>query len=193
MSGFLGMPQNLILYMTTDLSKYDNSWYNPGANVILRLLWYYANLLVIKNPWNPLSGLRVVVLRMFGAKIGKGVVLKPGINIKYPWMLSIGDYSWIGEDVWIDNLAPVTIGANCCISQGAMLLCGNHNYRKPTFDLMVRPISVEDGAWVGAKCVLCPGVTVHSHSVISVGSVVTKDTEPYKIFQGIPATFKSER
>lgn len=193
MSGFLGMPQNLILYMTTDLSKYDNSWYNPGTNVILRLLWYYANLLVIKNTWNPLSGLRVVVLRMFGAKIGKGVVLKPGINIKYPWMLTIGDFSWIGEDVWIDNLAPVTIGANCCISQGAMLLCGNHNYRKPTFDLMVRPISVEDGAWVGAKCVLCPGVTVHSHSVISVGSVVTKDIEPYKIFQGIPATFKSER
>lgn len=187
------MPQNLILYMTTDLSKYDNSWYNPGTNVILRLLWYYANLLVIKNTWNPLSGLRVVVLRMFGAKIGKGVVLKPGINIKYPWMLTIGDFSWIGEDVWIDNLAPVTIGANCCISQGAMLLCGNHNYRKPTFDLMVRPISVEDGAWVGAKCVLCPGVTVHSHSVISVGSVVTKDIEPYKIFQGIPATFKSER
>lgn len=179
--------------MNTDLSLYDNSWYNPGGNSIKRILWYFANLLFIKNHWNPSIKIKSVILRLFGAKIGKGVVLKPGINIKYPWMLTIGDFSWIGEDVWIDNLAPVTIGANCCISQGAMLLCGNHNYRKTTFDLIVRPITVENGAWIGAKCVLCPGVTVHSHSVISVGSVVTKDADSYKIFQGIPATFKSER
>ena len=79
------------------------------------------------NPLNPFSGLKVFLLQLFGAKVGKGVVIKPNVNIKYPWLLEIGDYTWIGERAWIDNLAQVKIGKNCCISQGAMLLCGNNN------------------------------------------------------------------
>lgn len=177
----------------TDLSKYDNSWYNPGGNALKRFLWYFVNALVIKNHLNPISGIRVKALRLFGAKIGRGVVIKPGVNVKYPWLLTVGDYSWIGEDVWIDNLAEVSIGSNCCLSQGAMLLCGNHNYRLPTFDLMVKPIIVEDGAWVGAKSVVCPGVTVGRDSILTVGSMATSNLEPGKIYQGIPAVVKSVR
>lgn len=177
----------------TDLSKYDNSWYNPGGNALKRFLWYFVNALVIKNHLNPISGIRVKALRLFGAKIGRGVVIKPGVNVKYPWLLTVGDYSWIGEDVWIDNLAEVSIGSNCCLSQGAMLLCGNHNYRLPTFDLMVKPITVEDGAWVGAKSVVCPGVTVGRDSILTVGSMATSNLEAGKIYQGIPAVVKSVR
>lgn len=177
----------------TDLSKYDNSWYNPGGNAFKRFLWYFVNALVIKNHLNPISGIRVKALRLFGAKIGRGVVIKPGVNVKYPWLLTVGDYSWIGEDVWIDNLAEVSIGSNCCLSQGAMLLCGNHNYRLPTFDLMVKPIIVEDGAWVGAKSVVCPGVTVGRDSILTVGSMATSNLEAGKIYQGIPAVVKSVR
>ncbi len=177
----------------TDLSKYDNSWYNPGGNALKRFLWYFVNALVIKNHLNPISGIRVKALRLFGAKIGRGVVIKPGVNVKYPWLLMVGDYSWIGEDVWIDNLAEVSIGSNCCLSQGAMLLCGNHNYRLPTFDLMVKPITVEDGAWVGAKSVVCPGVTVGRDSILTVGSMATSNLEAGKIYQGIPAVVKSVR
>ncbi len=177
----------------TDLSKYDNSWYNPGGNTLKRILWYFTNLLVIKNHWNPVSSLRVLTLRLFGAKIGRGVVIKPGVSVKYPWMLEIGDYSWIGEDVWIDNLAQVTIGANCCISQGAMLLCGNHNYKLETFDLMVKPIIIEDGAWIGAQSTVCPGVMVKTHAILSVGSVATNSLEAYSIYQGVPAAFKKIR
>ncbi len=177
----------------TDLSKYDNSWYNPGGNALKRFLWYFVNALVIKNHLNPISGIRVKALRLFGAKIGRGVVIKPGVNVKYPWLLTVGDYSWIGEDVWIDNLAEVSIGSNCCLSQGAMLLCGNHNYRLPTFDLMVKPIIVEDGAWVGAKSVVCPGVTVGRDSILTVGSMATSNLEAGKIYQGIPAVVKSVR
>ena len=100
--------RNLNLYMIkTDLSKYDNSWYNTGGNVLKRLLWYFCNILFIKNEWNPSSVIKVYVLRVFGAKIGRGVVIKPCVNIKYPWNLEIGDNTWIGEDVWIDNLVPV--------------------------------------------------------------------------------------
>lgn len=173
--------------MKTNLSLYDNSWYNPGSGTLKRILWYFTNTLFFINPLNPSSSIKVYLLRFFGAKIGKGVIIKPSINIKYPWNLSIGDYTWIGENVWIDNLTKVEIGSNVCISQGAMLLCGNHNYKKTTFDLMIGEIVLEDGAWIGAQSVVCPGVTVHSHAVLGVNSVANRDLETYTIYQGNPA------
>jgi putative colanic acid biosynthesis acetyltransferase WcaF len=145
------------------------------------------------NPLNPFSGLKVFLLRLFGAKVGKGVVIKPNVNIKYPWLLEIGDYTWIGERAWIDNLAQVKIGKNCCISQGAMLLCGNHNYKKPTFDLIVKPITLEDGAWVGALSVVCPGVTIKSHAILTVQSVAAETLEPFALYKGNPAVRIRER
>lgn len=179
--------------MRTDLSRYNNSWYNPGGGTLKRILWYFTNVLFFINPLNPSSGIKVYLLRLFGTRIGKGVVIKPGVNIKYPWNLSIGNYSWIGENVWIDNLVQVTIGANVCISQGVMLLCGNHNYKKTTFDLMVKPIIIEDGVWVGAQSTVCQGVKMKSHSVLCVGSTVSKDLEAYWIYRGNPAVKVSER
>lgn len=178
---------------TTQLSTYNNSWYNPGGGPIKRLIWYYVNILFFMNPLNPFSGLKVFLLRLFGAKVGKGVVIKPNVNIKYPWLLEIGDHTWIGERAWIDNLAQVKIGKNCCISQGAMLLCGNHNYKKPTFDLIVKPITLEDGAWVGALSVVCPGVTIKSHAILTVQSVATETLEPFALYKGNPAVCIRER
>lgn len=170
---------------TTDLSKYSNKEYYPGS-LLKRLTWYIVGEYLV-NSAIPGSKWRVLLLRVFGAKIGKGVVMKPYIKIKYPWKLEIGHHTWIGEYVWIDNLAKVKIGSNVCISQGAMLLCGNHNYKKTTFDLIVRSIIVEDGVWIGAKSVVCPGVVLKSHSLITVGSIITQNTEPYSIYQGNPA------
>lgn len=178
---------------TTQLSTYNNSWYNPGGGPIKRLLWYYINILFFMNPLNPFSGLKVFLLQLFGAKVGKGVVIKPNVNIKYPWLLEIGDYTWIGERAWIDNLAQVKIGKNCCISQGAMLLCGNHNYKKPTFDLIVKPITLEDGAWVGALSVVCPGVTIKTHAILTVQSVAAETLEPFALYKGNPAVRIRER
>lgn len=100
---------------------------------------------------------------------------------------------WIGEGVWIDNLGKVKIGNNVCISQGAMLLTGNHNYKKESFDLIVGDITLEDGVWVGAKSVVCPGVTMKSHSILTVGSVLTKDAEEYGIYQGNLAVMVKKR
>lgn len=172
--------------MKTDLSNYNNNWYQPGGKLKI-LLWFVINVLFFINPLNPVSSLKVFLLKCFGARIGTGVVIKPGVNIKYPWLLTIGDYSWIGEKVWIDNLAQVTIGKHACISQEAMLLCGNHNYKKSTFDLMVGEIIIEDGAWVGAKSVVCPNVKIESHAILTVNSVATKTLEAYYIYQGNPA------
>jgi putative colanic acid biosynthesis acetyltransferase WcaF len=176
----------------TDLSKYDNTWYYPGNKVVC-ILWYFVNVVFFVSHIIPLSGLKVWLLKLFGAKVGRSVVIKPGVNIKYPWKLVIGDYSWIGEDVWIDNLEKVIIGSNVCISQGAMLLCGNHNYKKSTFDLIVGEIVLEEGAWVGAKSVVCPGVTLKSHAILAAGSVAAKTLDAYAIYQGNPAIKIRER
>ncbi len=176
-----------------DLASYNNDWYQPGGSSAKRLLWYFCNIFFFLNPCNPFSGLKIKVLRLFGAKVGKGVIIKPSVNIKYPWRLSIGDYAWIGENAWIDNLDNVTIGAHCCISQGAMLLTGNHNYKLAGFDLMISPILLEAGAWVGAQSVVCPGVTLRSHAVLAVGSVATADLEAYTIYQGNPAVAVKKR
>ena len=102
-------------------------------------------------------------------------------------MLSVGNHSWIGEGVWIDSLGKVDIGADCCISQGAMLLCGNHDFSVSSFDLIVGDITLEAGVWLGAKSIVTPGVTCHSHSVLSVGSVTSKNLEAYSIYRGNPA------
>jgi len=177
-----------------DLSSYNNDLFRSSLpSLPFRLLWYWVSILVFRNPLFTGYGFKRWLLRSFGAKLGKGVVIKPSVNIKYPWNLHVGDHSWIGENVWIDNLAVVYIGRNACLSQGAMLLTGNHDYSKASFDLMVNEIHLEDGAWVGAKSVVCPGVCCKTHSVLAVGSVANKDLEPYTIYQGNPAVAVKER
>lgn len=176
----------------TDLSKFNNSWYNPGASFFKRALWYRFNSLFFSSRF-PLNGIKIFLLRLFGAKVGRGVIVKPSVNIKSPWLLEIGNHAWIGEKAWIDNLVLVKIGANVCISQGAMLLTGNHDYKKSSFDLITGTIVLEDGAWIGAQSVVCPGVTCKSHSVLSVGSVATSDMDAYGIYQGNPAVRMRER
>jgi putative colanic acid biosynthesis acetyltransferase WcaF len=171
----------------TDLSKFNNDWYKPGGNSFARILWYFVNAAIFQSYFFPFYSFKTSLLRMFGASIGIGVFIKPAVNIKYPWLLTIGNNVWIGENAWIDNLATVQIGNNVCISQGAMLLTGNHNYKRATFDLMVGSIVVEDGAWIGAKSIVCPGVICRSHAILSVGSVASANLEPYGIYQGIPA------
>lgn len=177
----------------TDLSKYTTGDFSTGGNPIKRLLWYFVNVLFFINPLCPASRLKVFLLRLFGARVGVGVNIKPAINIKYPWKLSIGNHCWIGERAWIDNLAEINIGDNCCISQGAMLLCGNHNFKSETFDLITLPITLEEGVWIGAHSIVCPGVTCKSHSVLAVNSVATRDMEAYHIYQGNPAQKVKER
>ena len=176
----------------TDLSRFDNSWYRPGPRWKV-VVWFLINALFIKSYVPVPVAVKVLLLRWFGATIGTGCVVKPGVNIKYPWLLTVGNQVWIGEQVWIDNLSTVTIGNNVCLSQGAMLLTGNHDYRRTAFDLTTRPIVLEDGVWIGAKAVVCAGVTCGSHAVLAVGSVATRALDSYGIYQGNPAVFVRQR
>jgi putative colanic acid biosynthesis acetyltransferase WcaF len=171
----------------TNLATYNNSWYKPGAGFIKRWLWFYINAIFFNSNFIPLPAVKVVLLKIFGAKVGKGVMIKPCVNIKYPWNVQIDDYAWIGENVWIDSLANIQIGKHACISQGAYLLTGNHNYTLTSFDLIVKPIIIENGVWIGAKAIVCPGVTCYSHAVLAVNSVATQNLEAYTIYRGNPA------
>ena len=171
--------------MKTDLSEYDQR--ESAQPSVKDILWYVSNLFFFQSRLLPWYSLKRFFLRLFGARLGKGTVIKPGVNIKYPWKLEVGDHVWIGEGVWIDNLDKVTLGNHVCLSQGAMLLTGNHNYKRSTFDLIKGPIKLEDGVWIGAQAVVCPGVKAGTHAVLTVGSVATGDLESYSIYQGNPA------
>jgi len=178
---------------TVHLSNFSNDWYDRGAPRWKELCWLFVSAAFFRHPLSLCNGAKIWWLQLFGAKIGKGVLIKQQVQIKFPWKLSIGDYSWIGERVWLDNLAQVDIGPNVCISQGAYIFTGNHDYKKTAFDLIIKPVAIENGAWVGAKAVVCPGVTVGSHAVLTAGSVATGDLEAYGIYQGNPAARVRER
>lgn len=120
-------------------------------------------------------------------------MLKPNVKIKYPWFLEIGCNSWIGEGVWIDNQTTINIGKNCCSSQGAYLLTGNHDYRSNKFDLILKPVFLGNCTWVGVKSIVCPGVRMKEGFVLSVSSVATKDLKSNGIYQGNPAIFRKSK
>ena len=178
--------------METNLKIYNNDWYQPGG-AIKRTLWLIINALFFNNGLALFNGFKLFLLRRFGATIGEGVVIKPSVSIKYPWFLTVGSHVWIGENVWIDNLTEVIIGNHVCISQGVMLLTGNHDYTKPSFDLIIGKIILEDGVWLGAQSVVCPGITCGSHAVLAVNSTATKNLEAYSIYQGNPAVKVRDR
>lgn len=158
-----------------------------GASSFKNFLWYAVSILFFKNSLFAFSPLKCSLLRLFGAKIGNGVSIKPRVNIKYPWKLSVGDYTWIGEDVWIDNLCEVYIGNSVCLSQGALLLTGSHDHTRVTFDFVAHPITLHDGVWIGAKAVVGGGVTCLTHSILGIGSVAENNLDAYTIYKGNPA------
>jgi putative colanic acid biosynthesis acetyltransferase WcaF len=177
---------------TTDLSRFRLGDYRPG-NKWRVSAWFLVNYFIFNSavPWP--QSFKSFLLRLFGATVGKGLVLKVRVRIKYPWRLVIGDHCWLGEDVWIDNLEQVTIGNHVCLSQGAMLLTGNHDYSKPDFPYRLGKITLQDGVWLGARSVVCPGVVAGSHAILTVNSVATRNMESWQVFSGNPATPVRER
>ena len=169
------------------LATFSNNNFNKGAGKLKWFLWLLVSSLILKPSWIPFMGVKILLLKLFGAKIGEGLVIKPSVNIKFPWKLVIGNDVWIGENVWIDNLDAVTVGNDVCISQGALLLTGNHDYTLTTFDYKNLPILLENGVWIGAKSLVCPGVICKSHAILAAGSVATNHLDSYTIYQGNPA------
>ncbi len=175
------------------LSNYHKGDYTPGKPLITCALWYLFSKLFVECSLIPFSFTRVFLLRLFGAKIGSGVVCKPGLRVKFPWRLQVGNNTWLGEDVWIDNLAQVTIDENSVVSQGAYLCTGNHDWNSDEFTLSTAPIHIKDQCWIAAKSTLLPGVTSYSGAVLTAGSVTAKDLEAWTIYSGNPAIKMKQR
>jgi len=175
-----------------ELCKYKNSDYYPGPKSS-RILWYLISRIFFETVIPYPSTLKRMILRLFGCKCGHGIIIKPSVKIKYPWFLQLSNDIWIGENAWIDNLATVIMESNTVLSQGAMILTGNHNYKSRSFDLFVEDIIIKEGAWIGAKSLITSGVTIEPCSIICAGSVLTKSTIAYGIYQGNPAVMKNTR
>ncbi|WP_411721957.1 putative colanic acid biosynthesis acetyltransferase [Mycetocola sp.] len=148
--------------------------------------------LVVTRWWCPPT-IRANILRAFGARIGRGVNIRHGVRIHWPWKLTVGDHSWVGEQTWILNLEPVTIGADVCISQDVFLCTGSHDRRSPTFEFDNAPITVGDGAWIAARATILRGSSIGSDSIIGATALITGAVEPGSVMLGPLATRYAQR
>lgn len=162
------------------LGGFTGAGYDKGRGIAWQAGWQLASSLLVQ-PWFVPVPMRIAVLRAFGARIGAGVNFRSGVRVHWPWKLTIGDHSWIGERVWILNLEPVTIGSDVCVSQGVFLCTGSHDHRSPTFEFDNAPIVVDDGAWVAARSTVLRGVTIGRDAIIGATALVTTDVEPESI------------
>jgi putative colanic acid biosynthesis acetyltransferase WcaF len=170
-----------------DLSAYSAAGFDRGAAPITEALWFVARWMFFDTsfPWP--SAVRVALLRVFGARVGQGVVVRGKVNITMPWRITIGDHVWLGEEVLILSLAPVIIEDSVCVSQRAFLCTGSHDHTKPAFDLITKPVTLRRGAWVAAQAFIAPGVEVGEGAVVAAGSVVLKNVAPRVLVRGNPA------
>lgn len=180
------MPPEKVQVPLMRLDRYTSAAFDRGAARWKEALWMLGGVLL--SSWLPGSAWRRRLLVAFGARIGSGVVIKPHVRVKFPWRLTVGDHSWIGEDVWIDNLATVTIGSQVCLSQGAYLCTGSHDWKSENFDLITEPILIESHAWLGAMSRLAPGAVVRQGAVLSLAGVGRGELKAWMVYAGSPAT-----
>ena len=154
-----------------DLSSYRSPDIEGNRSALWRAAWYLTCAILFQSALPALlpSRFKAAILRAFGAKVGRGVVIKPRVTIKYPWFLEIGDHVWIGEMAWIDNHCPVRIGSHSCISQAAYLLTGNHDWNDRGFGFFCEPIEIGESAWIGAFARLMPGTIIPPGTVVLAG------------------------
>lgn len=171
----------------------------PGAHeawdrsIFTVYLWAICELLFVTNAWQISSGLRVRVLRAFGAEIGKGVVMRPRVRVRFPWKLHIEDDCWIGEGVWFHNQDHIYVGHDVVISQETMLTTGSHAHRRD-MALITRPIVIEPGAWITSRCMVLGGAHVGRSALIQPMSVIgAAPVGPGQIWGGQPAAHVADR
>jgi putative colanic acid biosynthesis acetyltransferase WcaF len=178
-------PQKAILRVRNDLFD-PGEGLDRGRPFWIEAIWYLCKCLFFLTPLPVPGWIKIALLRSFGARIGIGVVIKPRVNIHFPWKLTVGNHVWMGEEVFILNFEPVSIAEQCCISQRAFLCTGNHDYRKPNMPFRNQPITIEAGAWIGAQAFVSPGVTIGSEAVIAAGSIVTRTQPSAMVCAGNP-------
>lgn len=164
-----------------------------GASKAKEMSWYFIKMLFFLSSFPFPNSFKKILLKLFGARIGTGVVIKPRVNIHMPWKLSVGNDVWIGEEAFLLNFEQLTIGNEVCVSQRAFLCGGNHDYGKPDMPYRNGPITLMDGCWIGAGSFIAPNVTVGIDTVVSAQSVVTKSLDGNGVYSGNPLIFIKAR
>lgn len=170
-----------------ELRGYTSGDFDRGVPLWKEALWVAVKVLFFLNPIPWPSELRAELLRAFGAKIGARVVIRSGVNVSFPWRLTLGNDVWLGEEVMILSLAPVCIESDVCISQRAFLCTGSHRFHSPRFDLVTEPITIRARSWVAAQAFVAPGVEIGPDSMVCAGSIVVGNVPPQTTVQGNPA------
>jgi len=143
-----------------DLSKFQMPRGFRGRSAVYVQLWWLAQRVLFNTSPQFAYAYRSAILRLFGAKVGRGVVIRPSVKITYPWKVSIGDHSWIGDDVVLYSLGSIEIGQSSVVSQGGYICAGDHDYRVVNFPIRARDISIGDQVWLAAGVFVFPGVRV---------------------------------
>ncbi|NJL86134.1 MAG: colanic acid biosynthesis acetyltransferase WcaF [Leptolyngbyaceae cyanobacterium SM1_1_3] len=169
-----------------DLRRYDQSWFVPGRPRWLIMLWWLVQAIAFPLTLHAHHAPRRRLLRWFGASIGEGVVIRPTARFTYPWKVTIGNYSWIGDDVVLYSLDTIQIGCHCVVSQKSYLCTGSHNSSDPTFRLETAPILIENGVWIATDCFIGPGVSIGANTLIGTRSSVFSNQPQQHICWGTP-------
>ncbi|HIK08362.1 MAG TPA: colanic acid biosynthesis acetyltransferase WcaF [Trichormus sp. M33_DOE_039] len=169
-----------------DLRKYDQSWFDRGRPGWYILLWWLVQAIAFPLTLHSFNGLRCWLLRLFGARVGQGVIIRPTARFTYPWKVAIGDYTWIGDDVVVYSLDEIHIGQHCVISQKSYLCTGSHDIQDPTFGLKIASIIIGNGVWVATDCFVAPGVEIGANAVIGARSSVFATMPSGQVCWGSP-------
>lgn len=156
------------------MAAFTGAGYDRGRPLAHQVAWYVVQNLIFVKWWFP-ARLRPAVLRAFGAEVGPGVLVRSRVRVHWPWKLSVGEDTWIGEGVWLLNLEPITLGHDVCLSQEALLCTGSHDRHSPSFEFDNAPIVVDDGGWVAARAIVLRGVRVGRESVVGAGATAHQD------------------
>lgn len=169
-----------------DLSKFAVPHGFRGRSKVAVQLWWFVQATLFR--WSPqvAYGFRRMLLQLFGAKVGTGVLVRPSVKITYPWKINLGDYCWVGDNVNLYSLGPITIGKNAVVSQECYLCTGDHDHTDPAFAIRAKPITIGEEAWVAAGAFVAPGVSIGKASVVGARSVVFTDIPAGMICRGSP-------
>ncbi|MBT8303327.1 MAG: putative colanic acid biosynthesis acetyltransferase [Bacteroidia bacterium] len=171
-----------------DLKLYETPRDFRGRSKFIVQLWWITQSLLFNPSPQIMYGWRRRLLRLFGAKIGKNVIIRPSAKITYPWKVEIGDYSWIGDDVILYSLGEIKIGSNSVLSQKTYICTGTHDFKTKDFKIISEKIVIEDQCWLATDVFVGPGVRIGRGSIIGARSTVLKDIPEMKICFGNPAT-----
>lgn len=170
-----------------NLYKYTTPGDFRGKSKLVVQLWWLVQATVFKMSPQFLYGWRRFLLRCFGAKIGKKVIIRPSVQITYPWKVSIGDYSWIGDEVVLYSLGEIQIGSNTVISQRSYICTGSHDYNSENFNIYSQKITIGDKCWLATDVYVAPSISIGDFTVVGARSSVFANLPSNKVCVGSPA------